>query len=167
MKEKRVIDSRVKISVVMLPQHANPAGLVHGGVIMKEIDNAAGVVAMRHTRTFCVTASIDRLDFYHPVYIGNLVTFQASLNFVGTKSMEIGVRVETEDIISGKKTHTASAYLTYVALNENFKPMKIQPVIPDNDIELRRQKEAEKRKKSRFTEKRGEKQCQENFNACK
>ncbi|MBU0995072.1 MAG: acyl-CoA thioesterase [Proteobacteria bacterium] len=163
---KRVEDSRVILSLVMLPQDANPAGLVHGGVIMKQIDNAAGVVATKHTRTVCVTASIDRLDFYNPVQVGNLVTFQASLNLVGKTSMEVGVRVETEDLLTGKKTHTASAYLTFVALGPNFKPVEVPPLILETDAEKRRDREARKRREIRLAEKKKEKLCQEDANRC-
>ncbi|WP_300459566.1 acyl-CoA thioesterase [Desulfobacula sp.] len=88
--EKSTQDSSVIISRVMLPEDANPAGIVHGGVIMKEIDNAAGVTAVRHTRKICVTASIDRLDFHKPAFIGNLITVKAGINMTGKTSMEIG-----------------------------------------------------------------------------
>ena len=101
--------SRVTMCHMMLPQDTNPAGIVHGGVVMKHIDDAAGVVALRHTRCNVVTASIDRLDFHNPAFIGNLLSLKASLNLVGTSSMEVGVRVETEDLKTGEIRHTASA----------------------------------------------------------
>jgi len=109
--QKCAEDSRITISRVMLPEDANPAGIVHGGIIMKEIDNAAGVTATRHTRKICVTASIDRLDFHKPAFIGNLITIRARINLTGSTSMEIGARVDTEDLMTGVKTHLASAYL--------------------------------------------------------
>ncbi len=90
--EKCTQDSIMIISRVMLPEDANPAGIVHGGVIMKEIDNAAGVAAVRHTRKICVTASIDRMDFHKPAFIGNLLTVKAGINMTGNTSMEIGAR---------------------------------------------------------------------------
>ncbi|MCP4113903.1 MAG: acyl-CoA thioesterase [Desulfobacteraceae bacterium] len=158
---KTVEDSAVTLSQVMLPQDANPAGLVHGGVIMKLIDNAAGVVACRHTRRICVTASIDRLDFHNPVQIGNLVTFNASINHVGKTSMEIGVRVETEDILSDSLTHTASAYLTFVALGDDFKPVEAPGLDLITEVQKRRNREAQRRRDSRLAEKRSEKICQE------
>jgi acyl-CoA hydrolase len=166
MDGKRVNDSRVILSKVMLPQDANPAGLIHGGVIMKEIDNAAGVVSVKHTRTVCVTASIDRLDFYNPVHVGDLVTFRASLNLVGKTSMEVGVRVETENLLTGKKTHTASAYLTFVALGPDLKPASAPPLILETEIEKRREREARTRREVRLAEKKKEKQCQETPSAC-
>lgn len=166
MTGRRVDDSRTILSHVMMPQDANPAGLVHGGVIMKQIDNAAGVVATKHTRTVCVTASIDRLDFHNPVHVGNLVTFQASLNLVGKTSMEIGVRVETEDLLTGKKTHTASAYLTFVAFGPDFRPVEVLPLIIETEVEKRREREARKRREIRLAEKKKEKLCQEDATRC-
>ena len=106
MNEKKVRDSRVVMSHVMQPQDANPAGNVHGGVIMKHIDDAAGVVATRHAGSLAVTASIDRLDFHHPIFVGNLIVVKGSINLVGKTSMEVGVRVEAEDLITGTIRHT-------------------------------------------------------------
>ncbi len=166
MEKKRVEGSSITISQIMLPQDANPAGLVHGGVIMKHIDNAAGVVAARHTRTVCVTASIDRLDFHNPVQIGNLVTFKANINYIGKSSMEIGVRVETEDLLTGVLTHTASAYLTFVALGSDFRPAQVPPIEFDTDEEVRRNKDAQRRRESRLSEKRVEKLCQSDTESC-
>jgi len=154
MESKRVSDSMVILSHVMQPQDANPAGNIHGGVIMKLIDNAAGVVAIRHARSNVVTASIDRLDFHHPVYVGDLVTLTASLNSVGHSSMEIGVRVESEDMTSGKIQHTASAYLTFVALDENGKSLEVAPLIIENEEERRRWHNAQLRSSQRTFERR-------------
>ena len=103
----------------MNPQDANPAGNVHGGVIMKLIDTAAGAAAVKHSRANCVTASIDRLDFHHPVFIGDLVTLRAGITYTGKSSMEVGVRVEAENLLTGKTRHTVSAYMTFVALDKN------------------------------------------------
>jgi len=159
-------DSSIIISRVMLPEDANPAGIVHGGVIMKEIDNAAGVVAVRHTRRFCVTASIDRLDFHKPAFIGNLVTIKAGINMTGTTSMEIGARVETEDLPTGKVTHLASAYLTFVALDEHRKPVEVPPIRPVTDEDQRRHREALARRTLRLSEKKKELDCQNNPEKC-
>ncbi len=157
MKEQRCAqDSSITISRIMLPEDANPAGIVHGGIIMKEIDNAAGVTAVRHTRKVCVTASIDRLDFHKPSFIGNLVTIQARINFTGTTSMEIGARVETEDLMTGVKTHLASAYLTFVALGEDKRPAKIPPLKLITEEDHRRYREAAARRELRLAEKRNE-----------
>jgi acyl-CoA hydrolase len=165
-KDKCAADSCVLISRIMLPEDANPAGIVHGGVIMKEIDNAAGVAAVRHTRKICVTASIDRLDFHEPAFIGNLITVKASVNFTGNTSMEIGARVETEDLLSGVKTHLASAYLTFVALDENRRPTRVPPLKPSSPEDERRFREAMARREARLAEKQRESACQINPERC-
>lgn len=157
MKGKRVQDSTVILSHVVMPEDANPAGIVHGGVIMKLIDNAGGVVAARHARCNVVTASIDRLDFHHPAFIGDLLTLKASLNMVGKTSMEIGVRVEAERLHSGESHHIASAYLTFVALNEKGSPREVPPLLLENTNEKRRNREAQERRKVRLAEKNREK----------
>jgi acyl-CoA hydrolase len=135
---------------MMLPNNANPDGNVHGGDIMKFIDNAAGVVAMKHARTTVVTAAIDRLDFHKPVYIGNLLILKASLNSTGRSSMEIGVRVEAEDLRTGVVSHIASAYLTFVALDKNQKPAAVPPFVPNSPEAKRRRREAAERKECYF-----------------
>jgi uncharacterized protein (TIGR00369 family) len=104
MKGKTVSETATVMSQLMGPQDVNLAGNVHGGVVMRLIDTVAGVVAVRHSRCNAVTASIDRLDFLYPVYVGDIVTFKASVNYVGTTSMEIGVRVETENLYSEKSS---------------------------------------------------------------
>jgi uncharacterized protein (TIGR00369 family) len=156
MNGKRVNESMVLMAQLMTPEDANPAGNVHGGVIMKLIDNAGGTVAARHARKNVVTASIDRLSFHKPVYIGNLITLKASLNMVGTTSMEVGVRIEAEDLLTGEVWHTASAYLTYVALDSNSKPMGIPPLIVENNDQARRCQEANARRELRQLERQRE-----------
>lgn len=135
---------------LMNPQDANPAGNVHGGVIMKLIDTAAGVVAIRHSRSNAVTASVDRLNFHSPIFIGDLVMFKASLNMVGKSSMEIGVRVESENLRTGEVRHTASAYLTYVALGDDGHPVTVPPLILETEEDVRRNCGAAKRRKLRL-----------------
>jgi uncharacterized protein (TIGR00369 family) len=158
MEGKTVKESAVILSQLMGPQDTNNAGNVHGGVIMKIIDSTAGVVATRHARSTCVTASIDRLDFLYPVYAGDLVTFKASLNFVGHKSMEIGVRVETENLITGEIRHTSSAYLTYVSLDKSGRTRELPPLILEAEEEKRRNGEAQSRREVRLKERLVEKQ---------
>jgi uncharacterized protein (TIGR00369 family) len=114
----------------MIPQDANPAGNIHGGVIMKLIDTAAAVVAARHARSNVVTASIDRLDFHHPVFVGDLLFFRGSLNLTGSTSMEVGVRVEAENLLTGEFRHTASAYITFVALDKTGRPRVVRRTDP-------------------------------------
>ena len=167
MKSKKCAqDSSVTISRVMLPEDANPAGIVHGGVIMKEIDNAAGVTAVRHTRKICVTASIDRLDFHKPAFIGNLLTIKAGINCTGKTSMEIGARIETEDLMTGVRTHLASAYLTFVALGEDKRPVQVPPLRLVTKEDFRRNAEALARKKLRLSEKKKEYECQMDNSKC-
>ncbi|MFA6010463.1 MAG: acyl-CoA thioesterase [Desulfobacteraceae bacterium] len=147
MSAKTVKETAVTISLLMQPQDANPAGLVHGGAIMKEIDNASGVVAARHSRKIPVTASIDRIDFHNKVYVGNFVTVKASINHAGRSSMEIGVRVDAEDLLTGELRHVASAYLTFVALGVGANE-SVPDIIFETDDEKRRNKEAIMRKKA-------------------
>ncbi|GAB4250162.1 MULTISPECIES: acyl-CoA thioesterase [Deferrisoma] len=147
---RRVSETRVEVAEMMLPQHANLAGNVHGGMIMKMIDDAAGVVAFRHCRGNAVTASIDRLDFHAPVYVGNLVVLKASMNYVGRTSMEVGVRVEAEDPKTGVVRHTASAYLTFVALDDEGKPRPVPPLILETEEDRRRWEAALRRREERM-----------------
>jgi uncharacterized protein (TIGR00369 family) len=156
MEGKTVKDSAVIMAQVMGPQELNLAGNVHGGAIMKLIDTAAGVVAFRHARANAVTASIDRLNFHYPVFSGDLVTLKASANYVGRTSMEIGVRVETENLMTGEFRHTASAYLTYVALDKAGRPLILPPLILETEEEKRRNREAQARRDSRLNEKKSE-----------
>lgn len=166
MKGKTVRESCVVLAQVMNPQDANPAGNVHGGVIMKLIDTAAGAAAVKHARANCVTASIDRLDFHNPVFIGDLVTLRASLNFTGRSSMEVGVRVESENLLTGKVRHTVSAYMTFVALDEQGRPTAIPPLILETPEEERRNREAQARREARLREKTKEKACQLSAENC-
>lgn len=137
-RSKKVSQSSVVLAQIMLPADTNPAGNVHGGTIMKLIDNAAYVVASRHTGKNAVTASIDRLDFHCPVYLGNLVTLKTSMNRAGRTSMEIGVRVEAEDLKTGEVRHTASAYLTFVALDSEGRPTAVPELVAETDEDRRR-----------------------------
>ena len=157
MKPKTVQHSRVIMSHIILPQDANLIGITHGGVVMKHIDDAAGVAAVKHAGSPVVTASLDRLDFHNPVFLGNLLHLKASVNMVGRTSMEIGVRVEAEDLISAKLTHTASAYLTYVALDKQNKPKPVPPLKLLTEEEKRRNQEAAERRQVRLAEKTKEK----------
>ena len=160
MKEKAVRETSITIAQVMLPQDTNPAGNVHGGVIMKLIDTAAAVVASRHARCNTVTASIDRLVFHHPVFVGDVLFLKACLNMVGKSSMEVGVRVEAENYLTGEVCHTASAYLTFVALDDKGRPKEVPGLIPETEAEKRRYQEAMMRKKTRLELRRREDNCQ-------
>ena len=146
---KKVSDSKIEMAQVMLPEDANAAGNVHGGTIMKLIDNAGGVVAHRHSRRNVVTVSISQMSFLAPAYIGNVVFLKASVNYVGRTSMEVGIRVEAEDLTTGNRVHTGSAYLSYVALNKEGTPAVIPPLIVETETEKRRYEEGKKRHLSR------------------
>src|SRR5439155_24319022 len=138
---KPVSVSKTILSSQIMPVDANPMRNVHGGTIVKLVDVAAGVTALRHARTVVVTASIVRMDFYHPVYVVNLLNFKASVNYAGTTSMEVGVRIEAEDLKTGRITHTGSSYLTYVAIDENGQPIEFPDIITETPVEERRWKE--------------------------
>ncbi len=139
---KPVSASRLVLAQVMTPQDANIVGNVHGGNIMKLADTAAAVVAIRHSGRNCVTVSVDRFDFHAPVFVGNLVTLKASLNFVGKTSMEIGVRIEAEDLRTGRKTHTNSCYVTMVALDADGKPTEVPRLVLETEEDRRRHEQA-------------------------
>jgi len=166
MQAKRIRESAVTLAQVMNPQDANPAGNVHGGVIMKLIDTAAGAAAIKHAGLNCVTASIDRLDFHNPVFIGDLVTLRASINYTGKSSMEAGVRVESQNLFTGETRHTVSAYLTFVALDKQGRPAPIPQLILETADEWRRHREAQARREARLREKTKEKACQHNGGTC-
>ena len=166
MNGKNVKESSVTMAQMMIPQDANPAGNVHGGVVVKTIDEAAGVVAARHARGIVVTASIDRMDFHEPIFVGDLLFFKASLNYVGRTSMEIGVRVEAENLLTGSVRHAASAYLTYVALDMQGRPREVPQLILETDDDRRRNREAADRRKIRLAEKAREAGCQQDPDRC-
>ena len=159
MKAKTVQESSITLSHVFMPADANARGNVHGGVIMKHIDNAGAIVAIRHCRSYVVTASIDRLDFHKPAFIGELLILKASLNQVGRTSMEVGVRAETENLRTGETKHIASAYLTLVAIDDNNKPVEVPPLTLVTDEDKRRNCEAIERRKVRLTERQKDEVC--------
>jgi acyl-CoA hydrolase len=157
MQGKTVKETSLTISYALMPSDLNPSGNVHGGVIMRQIDTTAGMVGFRHARSNVVTASLDRLDFHNPAFMGELLMLKASINLVGRTSMEIGVRVEAENLLTGYVRHIASAYLTFVALDTAQKPREIPPIILETDDERRRNTQAIERKKVRMAEKKSEK----------
>ena len=139
-----------------MPQDANVLGHVFGGAIMSIMDKCAAVAAIRHARRACVTASVDRIDFREPVRVGDLVVMRASVNFAGRTSMEIGVRVETEDMISGVRRHTNSCYLTFVAVDRSGRPVTVPQVVPETEDEKRRFEAAKERRRRRLEERKAE-----------
>lgn len=149
MQPKTARETCITMTHRVMPQDTNPAGNVHGGVILKHIDTAAAVVAMRHARSSVVTACIDSMDFLEPVYVGELVTFKASVNNVGRTSMEVGVRVEAENLYTGNVRWTNSAYLVFVALDGDGKPTEVPQLVLETEEDERRHREAVERKKLR------------------
>ena len=139
---------------LMMPADANVVGNVFGGAIMKYMDEIAAVVAFKHARTLVVTASIDRMNFWRPVYVGNLLILKCSVNYVGRTSMEVGVRIEAEDLLKRTVAYTGSCYLTYVALDKSGRPTPVAPVIPRTAAQKRRFRDAMARRKLREAERR-------------
>ena len=133
---------------------ANTAGNVHGGAILRLCDEEAGIAAVRHSRGRVVTAAMDRMTFLHPVYVGNLVTVKATVNAAWRTSMEVGVRVEAENVRTGDVTHTSTAYLTMVALDDDGRPSPVPPVDARTADEERRAREAQLRRDNRLEERR-------------
>ncbi len=131
---------------------ANLAGFVHGGMVMKICDEAAGLAAVRHSGTRVVTAGMDRMTFLEPVHVGELLSCSSTVNAAWRTSMEVGVRVEAEDPRTGSKRHTSTAYLTMVALDDDGRPTPVPPLVAQSDVELRRQREAEVRRRNRLAE---------------
>lgn len=131
---------------------ANSAGYVHGGTVMKLCDEVAGLSAIKHSRCRVVTAGMDRMTFLEPIHVAELVTFTASVNAVWRTSMEVGVRVDAEQPREGTVRHTNTAYLTMVALDDDGRPTEVPPLVTDSDDEVRREREAQTRRRNRLAE---------------
>lgn len=144
-----------------MPHHANNLGHVFGGVMLSMMDKTAAVAAFRHCRLNVVTASIDRVDFREPIHVGDLVVMQASVNYVGTSSMEVGVRVEAEELLTGRRRHTNSCYLTFVAVDRNGRPIQVPALTTETPDEARRFQAAEQRRHLRLQERETEKKRRE------
>jgi acyl-CoA hydrolase len=147
---KRSSESRATLHQYMMPAHANPQGNVHGGVLMKMMDEAAAISAMRHAQRPAVTIAIDSLTFKSPVHIGQLVTLQAHVTYVRRTSMEIAVRVHAEDPITGKIEHTNSAYFVFVALGDDGRPTRVPELITETDEERQELAAGERRQLHRL-----------------
>lgn len=140
----------------MMPQHSNNLDHVFGGVILAMMDTSAAVSAIRHARTNCVTVSVDRVDFREPIHLGDLVIMKCSVNFVGHTSMEVGVRVEAENLQTGVRRHTNSCYLTFVAVDRNGRPVPVPRLIAESEDEVRRFEAAKARRQRRIEERTAE-----------
>jgi acyl-CoA hydrolase len=152
MDPKPVSESRTTLAHWMSILDANSAGHVHGGTVLKMCDEAAGLAAVKHSRQRVVTAGVDRVNFLVPIHIGELVTFSASVNAVWRTSMEVGVRVEAENPLTGAIRHTNAAYFTMVALDASGNPTAVPPLVATSPDEERRMREAELRRSNRLDE---------------
>lgn len=147
---KRVSASRAEMVEVVLPNDANPLGAMLGGRVMHLIDIATAIAAHRHSNSYVVTASVDYLDFRNPIYVGELIILQSSVNRVFRSSMEVGVKVFSENVLSGERKHTSSAYVTFVAIDEDRRPKPVPPLILETADDRRRWREAAGRRKTRL-----------------
>ncbi|MDP2981447.1 MAG: acyl-CoA thioesterase [Candidatus Omnitrophota bacterium] len=150
MKSKTISESRTVLSEVMMPVYANHYGSVHGGIILKLVDEAAFVVATKHARKNVVVASMDHIDFRHPVRIGDLLTLSASICHVGRTSMDVEVEITTEKIKQGTKLNIGFAYLTMVALDEKGRPAKVPGLILRTKEEIEKNKELRLKREKRI-----------------
>jgi acyl-CoA hydrolase len=147
---KLVRESQAEMVEVVLPNDANPLGSILGGKVMHLIDIAAAIAAYRHSRSYVVTASMDHVDFLHPVRIGELIVLKSSVNRAFHTSMEVGVKVFAENVLTGERRHTSSAFVTFVAIDDQGKPKPIPPVIPETEEDKRRYEQAEVRRRYRL-----------------
>jgi uncharacterized protein (TIGR00369 family) len=158
---KTVAESRVELTQLMEATDVNIAGTVHGGVVMRLVDTAAGLAAVRHARGLAVTVAIDEMTFLEPVHIGDLLVLRATVNDVGTTSMECGVRVEAHDPVTGTVRHVNTAYLVFVAVDDDGNPRPVPPLVAETEDERRRQREAKLRRQARLAHKEAVKSARE------
>ncbi len=156
LKGKPVSASRISIAQLMQPEHANNQGNVHGGWIMKLVDEAGALACMRHAQRRVVTVAIDQMVFREPIRIGDLVNLKAEITYTGRTSMEAEVQVTAENPITGECTHTNTAYLVYVALDKNGQPAPVPPLIAETDERKRRMEAARVRQKHRLAQTQNE-----------
>jgi acyl-CoA hydrolase len=147
---RRVKDSQLTINQIMGPTDANLYGNVHGGIIMKLVDEVGGIVAARHSHRPVVTVVIDSMTFLEPVHVGDLLRLDASVNWVGRTSIEVGVRVQAENVLTGELTHTNSAFCVYVALGDDGRPVPVPSLITEGKAEERRNAEGADRQQIRL-----------------
>lgn len=138
MSKKTVSNTHVTMNELVLPNETNVLGNIFGGKVMYYMDMCAAMSAYKHARKPIVTASVDRLNFLAPAKMGDIIILKSSVNYTSKSSMEVGVKIESENPLTGKIKHTASAYLTFVALNEHKKPTSIEPIIAESEEDIRR-----------------------------
>ena len=147
---RAVAESQAERSEIIFPADANALGNLFGGRLMQFIDLVGAVAAYRHSRAIVVSASMDHLDFVAPVHVGDLLILKASVNRAFRTSMEVGVRVEAENLLTGKVVHVSSAHLVFVSIDESAKPVPLPPLIVESDEERRRMRAAEQRRTARL-----------------
>jgi len=147
---KSARESRLSITQLTLPSHSNFGGKIHGGHILSLMDQIAFACASKHSKCYCVTASVNRVDFLQPVEVGELVTLKASINYTGRSSMVVGVRVESQNITSGKKKHCNSSYFTMVAQDKEGKSTAVPGLLIEDKQGLRRFARSKNRKEEAF-----------------
>lgn len=148
-REKTPSATESLVSELMMPHHTNNLGHVFGGEVLSMVDRAAAVAGMRHAERACVTVSIDRVDFKEPIYTGELVTCLARVNFVGRSSMEVGVKVEAENLLTGVRRHTNTCYLTFVAIDAEGRPTPVPPLVLKTPEDEQRFREGKLRREAR------------------
>jgi acyl-CoA hydrolase len=149
-KSKKVSESTVTMTELVLPNHTNQLGNLLGGQLMHWIDICAALSAAKHSQRVCVTASVDKIDFHHPIRLGNAVTIIAVVNRTFKTSMEVGIEVYAENYIEGTCVHSNSAYLTFVSVDENTRPVGAIEIVPETEDEKKRFEEALQRRKARL-----------------
>lgn len=160
---KSVSESQTTLTELMIPAYANFGGKIHGGIIMGLMDKVAYVCAAKHAGTYCVTASVDGIDFLAPVDVGELVSFQASINYVGNTSLVVGIRVISENVKTQATKHTNTSYFTMVAVNDVNEPVQVPGLILQNDDEIRRFFQAYHRKELKKYYQKDEKRMKSDF----
>ncbi len=158
MEGRTVSQSRVRLAQLMQPEHANSHGNVHGGWIMKLVDEAGALACMRHARRRVVTVAVDQMVFHQPIRIGDLVTLTAEVNYVGRTSMEAQIQVVAENLVTGERVHTNTAYCVYVALGEDGRPVPVPPLIPENDAQRERMERGRQRQAYRLAQGKAERE---------
>jgi acyl-CoA hydrolase len=152
-RKKKVADSTITMTELVLPNHTNQLGNLLGGQLMHWIDICAALAASKHSQRVCVTASVDRIDFHHPVRLGHVVTLTATVNRVFRTSMEVGVKVYGESLLEGKRVHTNTAYLTFVSVDENGRSVETFEIVPETEDEKKKFEEALRRREIRLERK--------------
>jgi acyl-CoA hydrolase len=150
MDSRTVAGSALTLTTFMQPEHSNSLGTVHGGVVLKLCDECGGIIASRHARRPAVTVTVDSVTFHHPILVGQLLLVHGRITYVGTTSMEVELRVEAENLLTGDVTHTNSAYFVYVALDDALRPTPVPRLLLQNDEEEQRFQEGKTRQAARL-----------------